>query len=82
MSIDKKEKASILNDQFISVFVTETQDVSLPDFPFRTYNRLSDFKIEMIDVEDLLANLDKNNAYDIDKIIKWAYKWLMRLNLS
>ena len=74
ISNDKKEMASILNDQFSSVFVTETQDEALPDFPFRTNNRLSDFKIEMIDVEDLLAKLDKNKACGTDNVHSFVLK--------
>ena len=74
ISNDKKEMASILNDQFSSVFVTETQDEALPDFPFRTNNRLSDFKIETIDVEDLLAKLDKNKACGTDNVHSFVLK--------
>ena len=66
--------ASILYDQFSSVFVTEKQDEALPDFPFRTNNRLSDFKIETIDVEDLLAKLDKNKACGTDNVHSFVLK--------
>ena len=73
ISNDKKI-ASILNDNLSAVFLTETLDESLPDFLFRTNNRLSDFKIETINVEDLLDKLDKNKACDTDNVQSFVLK--------
>ena len=58
----------------------------MPDFPFRTNNRLSDFKIETIDVEDLLAKLDMNKACGTDNVHSFVLKscassWVIPLSI-
>ena len=58
----KKRNSSIHNNQFSSVFVTEKNNQYLPDFPYCTYNRLADLKIDSNNVENVQTKLYKNIA--------------------
>ena len=56
---NKKEIATILNEQFASVFVDEPADETLPDLPSRTKSNLNDLDINTSDITHLLTKLDK-----------------------
>ena len=58
----------------------------MPNFPFRTNNRLSDFKIETIDVEYPFAKLYKNKACGTDNLHSFVLKscassWAISLSI-
>ncbi len=65
---NKKEIATILNEQFASVFVDEPADETLPDLPSRTKSNLNDLDINTSDITHLLTKLDKYKSCGTDNI--------------
>ena len=71
---NKKEIASILNDQFSSVFVNEPIQEILPEFSKRTNSELNDISITQPEITNHLLNLDKFKSCGYDNMFSYVLK--------
>ena len=59
--IEPKEKAELLNQQFIQQTIINDNNIPTPLLPCKNINKLDNIQIEITDIKSIMKSLDKIN---------------------